>query len=83
MQNSHKYFENHDCQYYPCHPGAVHINCLFCYCPLYGKEHCPGKPTYVSQGDTLVKDCSQCTFPHHPENYDRVMRALSAPSRIS
>ena len=24
-----------------------------------------------------IKDCSQCTFPHEPENYDLIMGLLS------
>ena len=37
----HCYFENRDCDYYPCH-DAEHINCMFCFCPLYPKEDCGG-----------------------------------------
>ena len=35
MKNSFYYFENRDCQYYPCHKEMAEMNCLFCYCPLY------------------------------------------------
>ena len=34
MKNSFYYFENRDCQYYPCHKGMAEMNCLFCYLSL-------------------------------------------------
>lgn len=34
-KNSYKFFENKECEYYPCHKDMESINCLFCYCPLY------------------------------------------------
>ena len=69
---SEKYFENKSCKFYPCH-GLEHTNCLFCYCPLYQKENCPGNPVFLKNG---VKDCSECTFPHKEENYDKIIEAL-------
>lgn len=47
-KNNFKYFENRDCKYYPCHK-AEHINCLFCYCPLYLKDDCPGTYTWITK----------------------------------
>ncbi|MBQ3009245.1 MAG: metal-binding protein, partial [Oscillospiraceae bacterium] len=35
MKNSFRFFENRDCEYYPCHKTDHPLNCLFCYCPLY------------------------------------------------
>lgn len=76
MEHSHRFFENRECRYFPCHQGLEALNCLFCYCPLYLKEHCPGNPGYIEKEGGTIKDCSHCTFPHRPENYDRVVRSL-------
>ena len=76
MENSYRFFENKGCEYYPCHKGEETLNCLFCYCPLYAKEHCPGKPVYVVSGGCKIKDCSDCAFPHKQENYDLIMKCL-------
>lgn len=74
------YFENRDCEYYPCH-AAEHINCLFCFCPLYHREDCGGdwvmKPT--EKGET-VKDCSHCLLPHGEDGYDYVLTKLREDS---
>lgn len=75
---SYRYFQNRECEYFPCHLGAnpENFNCLFCYCPLYalGKE-CEGAFTYTGDG---IKDCSKCTKPHRAENYDRIMEKMPA-----
>lgn len=79
MKNSYKYFKNTECQYYPCHKGVNSdaFNCLFCYCPLNPYENCPGTPQYItSKKGRKIKDCSQCTFPHNPENYELIMAFL-------
>lgn len=76
MQNSYRYFENKDCKYFPCHKGLKDFNCLFCYCPMYTKEHCPGNPKYIEANGRKIKNCSDCTFPHQPENYDKIMQIL-------
>lgn len=76
MSANYKCFSHRDCEFYPCHRGADpdHFNCLFCYCPLYllGKE-CGGQYRILENG---VKDCSDCLFPHRPENYDKVVQKL-------
>ncbi len=77
MTNSYKFFENKDCKYYPCHKNTEHINCLFCYCPLYHLEHCPGTYSYITYNDKKIKNCEDCSFPHMPDNYDVVMKFLS------
>ncbi|MBQ3030427.1 MAG: metal-binding protein, partial [Agathobacter sp.] len=46
MGNSYRYFENRECQYYPCH-AMEHMNCLFCYCPFNHMEQCPGSPKFI------------------------------------
>ena len=76
MENSSRFFENTDCEYYPCHKGIDHINCLFCYCPMYNKENCPGNPSFKNNNGKLTKVCTDCTFPHRPENYYRIMDFL-------
>ena len=79
MQNSAKFFKNTDCSYFPCHKGLDEdeFNCLFCYCPLYAKNPCPGNPTYIKKDDgRVIKRCTDCTFPHKPENYEKIMNIL-------
>ncbi|MDE6969370.1 MAG: cysteine-rich small domain-containing protein, partial [Eubacterium sp.] len=58
------------------HSGLKQLNCLFCYCPLYERTHCPGEQAYIQVGGKQIKDCSGCTFPHQPENYDRIIQFL-------
>ena len=80
---SYKYFENKECEYFPCHKGANsdNFNCLFCYCPLYALgEECGGNTTYLENG---VKDCSNCTFPHNKDNYNRIMEKLGKVVEIT
>lgn len=65
----YSFYSNRECEYYPCHAhgNPDNFNCLFCYCPLYVLgENCGGNFTYLSNG---YKDCSQCLYPHRPENY--------------
>lgn len=77
MKNSYKFFENKDCQYFPCHKGLTDFNCLFCYCPLYLAENCPGTPEYITRDDgTVLRDCTNCVWPHRPENYSEVVKAI-------
>lgn len=80
MENSYKFFANKECQYFPCHEAYRNskgdFNCLFCYCPMYLIEKCPGNPNFIDKGEKRIKDCSNCTFPHRPENYDKVMAVL-------
>ena len=69
----YKFFQHRDCEYFPCHKGAdpARFSCLFCYCPLYALgDRCGGAFTYNERG---IKDCSDCTFPHRSENYDRML----------
>lgn len=42
MSEHYKFFQNKECEYFPCHKvkEAEDFNCLFCYCPLYLKEEC-------------------------------------------
>ncbi len=70
----YSYFCNKECEYYPCHPNADpdNFNCLFCYCPLYVLgDQCGGCFIYLSNG---YKDCSCCTYPHEPKNYEIITK---------
>lgn len=63
------FYQNRDCEYFPCHPGADPdtFSCIFCYCPLYALgENCGGHYCYTEQG---TKDCTHCLRPHLRENY--------------
>ena len=71
-ENSFKFYQNKDCQFFPCHEKAdpETFNCLFCYCPLYALgEKCGGN--YKVLGG-ICKDCSDCLVPHKPENYEYI-----------
>jgi len=76
MENSYRFFENRECKYFPCHEGADEFNCLFCYCPLYHFENCPGNPVYKEKEGKKIKICTNCSFPHQPGNYDVVIEYL-------
>ena len=75
-ENSHRFFANKACKYYPCHVGMEEMNCLFCFCPMYGRTNCPGNPVFFEKDGKKYKDCSDCTFPHRAENYDVIMEEL-------
>lgn len=76
MKNSFKFFNNWECEYYPCHKGisADEINCLFCYCPLFTHDCAQYGGTPLEAGGW--KDCSSCTWNHDPDNYDKIVRIL-------
>lgn len=80
MENTYRFFENKKCEYYPCHKEVDAINCLFCFCPLYSYEKCPGTPHYIENGGKTIKDCSACVFPHERDNYEKIMRVLAGKS---
>ena len=82
MKQSYRYFENHSCEFYPCHKGLTQLNCLFCYCPLYHFSNCPGKYRYIDSNGKRIKECTDCTFPHKTENYEIIMELLSEPNTI-
>ena len=75
MDDSSRFFANRKCEYYPCHESDEDINCLFCYCPLY-MLRCPGNYTMTEKDGRKIKNCKDCTFPHKPENYDKLMAIL-------
>ena len=64
MEKHYSFFQNRDCEFFPCHEGVPEedFNCLFCYCPLYALgEKCGGGYVYTEKG---VKSCERCAFPH-------------------
>lgn len=69
--NNYKFFENKDCEYYPCHKFKQ-INCLFCFCPLYSFDDCGGDYTIFNNR----KDCSNCELPHTENGYDLIINKL-------
>lgn len=71
-QNDHSYFQNRECEYFPCHKtGREDFNCLFCYCPLYALgNRCGGNFRYTEKG---IKDCSNCLIPHSPGGYEYIL----------
>ncbi len=72
-----RYFQNKDCEYYPCHP-MEEMNCLFCFCPLYAMENCGGTFTMMDgKNGKSVKDCSNCCLPHTPSGYDYIISRLT------
>ena len=80
MSNSYRYFENRDCKYYPCHKGQDNINCLFCFCPLYGMPNCPGNCKWIEKDGKQIKSCIDCVFPHIEENYEKVKQIIKIKS---
>lgn len=73
---SYDFFQNRQCDFFPCHEGADPecFSCLFCFCPLYALgDSCGGKFSYTADG---YKDCSHCLRPHRRENYDDICRQL-------
>lgn len=75
-----KYFENKDCEFYPCH-DAVKLNCLFCFCPLYNLD-CGGNFKMIeSKNGGMLKDCSDCLIPHSENGYDYVMKKLKTENK--
>ena len=70
------FFRNLECEFFPCHKtdDPERFNCLFCFCPLYHMADCGGD--YVNYDG--VKDCSACTYPHDPANYDEICARLGA-----
>ena len=53
MSEHYKFFQNRECEYFPCHKtnDPEHFNCLFCFCPLYALgERCGGGLQYTENG---------------------------------
>ena len=75
MKNSFSYFQNRECEYFPCHKTKnENFNCLFCFCPLYALgDQCGGNFAYTDKG---IKDCSGCLRPHKRENYEGIQKQM-------
>jgi Zn-finger protein len=74
MENSHKFFSNKECKYFPCHtmPEEDNFNCLYCYCPLYLLgDKCGGNFKYNDERN--IKSCVDCHLPHIPEYCDTIL----------
>ena len=72
MEHSYRFYQNRECEYFPCHKvrNEEEFNCLFCFCPLYALgSGCGGNCSYTKEG---VKDCSACLLPHSPKGYDYI-----------
>jgi len=61
MKSSHKFLQNKDCKYFPCH-NVKDLNCIFCFCPLY----------YICNRE----DCTKCLYPHKIKNYEKIVNTL-------
>jgi len=70
---SFKFFENKKCEYFPCHKELREVNCLFCFCPLYGIKECGGQYIILNNG---IKDCTNCTWPHKRSSYDIILKRV-------
>ena len=76
------FFQNKQCEFFPCHSGAdpETFSCIFCYCPLYALgENCGGNFTYTANG---IKDCSGCLRPHCRENYQSITAQIAKVCEI-
>ncbi|MCR5830887.1 MAG: metal-binding protein [Lachnospiraceae bacterium] len=76
MDNSTTFFANRSCRFYPCHELDGDINCLFCYCPLYHLDDCPGTYEMLEKDGRRIKSCKDCTYPHIAANYAEVIKFL-------
>ena len=68
MKNNWRYFNNNECEYYPCHECDTRLgyNCKYCFCPLYNDFNCGGNYILLNNGK---KDCSSCIIPHQNWKY--------------
>ena len=73
MKNTYNFFQNKECEWFPCHStlNKENFNCLFCFCPLYYIKECGGNYTLINN---KIKDCSLCTTPHY--NYQKVINKI-------
>lgn len=72
-RNCSSFFQNRECEYFPCHKASDtdNFNCMFCYCPLYALGNkCGGNFCYTDNG---TKDCSNCIIPHSKDGYKHIL----------
>lgn len=83
---SYSFFQNSDCEYFPCHKLVTNgtdrldyskFSCLFCFCPLYSNMDCGGQYHILDNG---WKDCSSCILPHY--NYDYIIQKLRGNQKM-
>ncbi|OGJ16329.1 hypothetical protein A3K74_01910 [Candidatus Pacearchaeota archaeon RBG_13_33_26] len=62
-----------------CH-DIKNLNCFFCYCPNYDTSVKEGrcfinspKAKYIDNHNGKILDCSDCDFPHKPENIKKLL----------
>ena len=67
-----KFFQNKECEYFPC-KNTDKLNCLFCFCPLYYFNECGGNYVTLENG---WKDCSKCFRPHEEDGYAFILNKL-------
>ena len=80
---NYDFFQNRECEYFPCHQGAEpeSFSCLFCYCPLYALgDQCGGNFTYTQEG---IKDCTSCLRPHKRENYEKICACMEGVLKLA
>lgn len=82
MKNSHSYFKNEECEYFPCHKTSGEVfNCMFCCCPLFPLgDKCGGNFTYIEDG---IKDCSNCLIPHTENGYAYISARIREVSEMA
>ena len=45
---------------------------------------CPGNADFIKKDDgRLIKRCTDCSFPHKPENYEKIIRLLRAKKDVA
>ena len=83
MKNSYRFFQNRECEYFPCHKVADDhdFNCQFCYCPLYTLgAQCGGNFSYTEDG---IKDCTACMIPHSLNGHDYISSKFGALAQLA
>ena len=83
MNKHYSFFQNRECEYFPCHEvkHPEDFNCLFCYCPLYALgDRCGGNFQYTKDG---IKDCSACRIPHRREAYGYILSRFREVSELA
>ena len=75
MENSYKYFKTQIANIFRVtRDFRMTLIVCFCYCPMYSMPNCPGSKTYIEKNGKKIKVCTDCTFPHRPENYDKIIQ---------
>lgn len=73
-KNCYRFFQNKECEYFPCHKieNDKNFNCLFCYCALYFLKNCGGNCSYINE----IKDCTNCLIPHSEKGYVYIINKI-------